>query len=200
MLDRIWSLIISHLIRFWIWYVDLSLTTLCATGVIISNRSAALLKGWIICIYSGCQYEIAHRLKIRVDDVCCILTSRKENIVIASDGTPMINDFGCARMEHATLTIAALASQLKDTCNYWAPELLTGVNHLKESDVWAFGMTVYVSTKGSHAPLNMIINNLIFLPVSSNGCDPIWPFVAFHGSSGYHECHITWVPIGNLFL
>ena len=58
----------------------------------------------------------------------------------------MICDFGCARMEQATQSLAAPSSAEKGTWNYLAPELLQpGAERMsKETDVWAFGMTIYV--------------------------------------------------------
>ena len=58
----------------------------------------------------------------------------------------MICDFGSARLEMSSQSFAAPTSTLKGTCNFWAPELLTtdGMGMSKQSDVWAFGMIIYV--------------------------------------------------------
>ena len=67
--------------------------------------------------------------------------------MIGDEGQAMICDFGSARVELTTQSVAAPTSSLKGTCNYWAPELLVsdGTRMSKQSDVWAFGMTIYVS-------------------------------------------------------
>ena len=68
--------------------------------------------------------------------------------MIASDGSAMICDFGCSRMEVASLTMAQVTTSDKGTNLFWAPELIDINNrkkHSKETDVWAFGMTTYVS-------------------------------------------------------
>lgn len=48
-----------------------------------------------------------------------------------------------------TQSIARITPTTKGTCLFWAPELLNldndNAKHSKETDVWAFGMTVYVS-------------------------------------------------------
>ena len=72
--------------------------------------------------------------------------------MINDSGSAMICDFGCARIQVASYSAAAPTSTLKGTCNYWAPELLKFIPtgdvppiHTSKSDMWAFGMTVYVS-------------------------------------------------------
>ena len=81
----------------------------------------------------------AHQLPLRLQD----------NIVIDASGRALICDFGCACTSSYSLSLAEMTSAPRGTVRYWAPEL---VNHTgipaaqsKASDVWAFGMTVYVS-------------------------------------------------------
>ena len=80
------------------------------------------------------------------------LKLHQENIVVSSNGQAKICDFGCARMMTASHTMALLSSNNKGTVHFWAPELLRvpqreeeKVKQSRESDVWAFGMTVFVS-------------------------------------------------------
>ena len=47
-------------------------------------------------------------------------------------------------MSNSSSTIAQLSSTTKGTAQFWAPELLEEDFHSAESDVWAFGMTIYV--------------------------------------------------------
>lgn len=72
----------------------------------------------------------------------------QDNIVVSSQGRALITDFGCSLIEFASRTMAQITSGDKDTNLYWAPELLYLVpvaKHSKETDVCAFGITVYVS-------------------------------------------------------
>ena len=69
-------------------------------------------------------------------------------MVIADNETALVCDFGCARMATSSLSIAKISTTTKGTNLFWAPELLDieqEVRQSKETDVWAFGMTVYVS-------------------------------------------------------
>ena len=107
--------------------------------------------------------------------------------MIGLDGQAMICDFGCARAEMASQSIAAPTSTLKGTCHYWAPELLDfngkGTKMSKQSDVWAFGMTIYVRTL-------IISQYLLNLLVDANGSSsPI--------SKHLPACHTTGYSGGN---
>ena len=74
--------------------------------------------------------------------------------MIHASGSALICDFGSALVAATRLSLAAPTSELKGTCNHWAPELLSfdtdsGVSskYTLASDMWAFGMTVYVSLR-----------------------------------------------------
>ena len=70
----------------------------------------------------------------------------KDNVVISADGRALLCDLGCARMSIFSCSMAKITETPKGTAHYWAPELYKpGVVHSEETDVWAFGMTVYVS-------------------------------------------------------
>lgn len=69
------------------------------------------------------------------------------------EGRPLLSDFGVSRIIVESVTITGTAS-LKGNLRYMAPELLKEppMNpnhklHTKESDVWAFGMVLYVSLR-----------------------------------------------------
>ena len=77
---------------------------------------------------------------------------------MSPDGDPLLADFGVSRMLAATLTLdKSTSSSVKGSSRWMAIELLApcieepdetdGVPSLqtKESDVWALGMTFYVT-------------------------------------------------------
>ena len=76
----------------------------------------------------------------------------KDNILMSSAGEPLISDFGLSHMMSATQTLMASNNSdggLKGTVRWMAIELFDieegEAGHSKASDMWAYGMTVYVS-------------------------------------------------------
>lgn len=71
----------------------------------------------------------------------------QNSILISSQGRALIGDFGTSRTLVGGRSQPARAPAGKNDILSWAPELLDvdqpGI-HSKETDVWAFGMTVYV--------------------------------------------------------
>ena len=73
----------------------------------------------------------------------------KDNILITPERRAVVSDFGCSQMaaDILSLSLGQVTTTTKGTSAYWAPELWKGQNVVrqsKESDVWAFGMTIYV--------------------------------------------------------
>ena len=70
----------------------------------------------------------------------------KEKILVAADERAKIGGFGSARMEATDSMIETTPLHRRGTIQYWAPELklLHGKTHSKETDIWAFGLTVDV--------------------------------------------------------
>lgn len=71
---------------------------------------------------------------------------------MSSAGEPMIGDFGLSHMMSATQTLVAATNHeggVKGTVRWMAAELFDveegEAGHTKASDMWAYGMTVYVS-------------------------------------------------------
>lgn len=75
----------------------------------------------------------------------------KENILVDKSGCPLISDFGISRIVNASQSygVTTQSSGTKGTIRWMAIELFDLLantqNHTVESDVWAFGMTIYVS-------------------------------------------------------
>ena len=78
----------------------------------------------------------------------------QDNILISHDGLPVLSDFGISRLLINSVTITGTTS-IKGNTRWMAPELLLpeeGVElehscHTKATDVWAFGMVVYVRSE-----------------------------------------------------
>lgn len=67
--------------------------------------------------------------------------------MISAKRSALICDFGCSRMFYPSRSLANVTTTTKGTNLFWAPELLDidqTVQQSKATDVWAFGMTVYV--------------------------------------------------------
>jgi serine/threonine protein kinase len=70
--------------------------------------------------------------------------------VLISSGRPVLSDFGVSRLLVNSVTISGTTS-LKGAVRWMAPELIAPADtpsehefHTKATDVWAFGMVVYV--------------------------------------------------------
>lgn len=63
-----------------------------------------------------------------------------------------------------SLTLAKLTQSEKGTVHFWAPELLhpEGTGHTKKTDVWAFGMTIYVGTSDDYVAVSANATSSIF--------------------------------------
>ena len=74
----------------------------------------------------------------------------QDNILISEFGEPMITDFGLSRMLSYSQTIMATTEHgsVKGTVRWMAFELFglddDHVEHTKASDMWAYGMIIYV--------------------------------------------------------
>ncbi|EJD00914.1 kinase-like protein [Fomitiporia mediterranea MF3/22] len=69
---------------------------------------------------------------------------KSDNIVVSESEDALICDFGCSRMIDASRSLANLSTGIKGTVRYTAYEVLVhSTQYSRESDVWAFGMTVY---------------------------------------------------------
>ena len=69
----------------------------------------------------------------------------QDNILVSNTGAPLIADFGSAHLAQMAGLVSATANHC-GTTRYMAIELIRGDESLptKSSDVWAFGMLIYV--------------------------------------------------------
>lgn len=68
-------------------------------------------------------------------------------MLISADGAPLLSDFGIASLLTSSTFSMSVNGGMKGTARWMAAELLNqaGTVPSKETDVWSFGMTVYVS-------------------------------------------------------
>ena len=77
-------------------------------------------------------------------------------MVISEDMRALVCDLGCARMVAASLSLAKISSHMKGTFRFLAPELVISEERVKQTeatDIWAFGMTLYVSSALRRPPV-----------------------------------------------
>ncbi|OCB90803.1 kinase-like protein [Sanghuangporus baumii] len=100
----------------------------------------------VLGLVEGVSY--LHKLKIIHSDI------KSDNVLVSQIGEPLICDFGISRLIAASHTMAGhglqgQSSTIRGSARWMSPELLlpSGEHavHSKESDIWAFGMTVYVT-------------------------------------------------------
>jgi serine/threonine protein kinase len=70
------------------------------------------------------------------------------NVLLRTDGTPVLTDFGIAAMHGATALTAT--GTLIGSPEYIAPERVRGEEGNASSDLWSLGMMLYVAIEGHH--------------------------------------------------
>ncbi|KAG8707648.1 hypothetical protein FRC08_000370 [Ceratobasidium sp. 394] len=71
------------------------------------------------------------------------------NVVISSDGTPMLTDFGNAVLQEYTLSFTETTQKNSVSARWTAPELLHGATYSIPADVYALGMTILETITGT---------------------------------------------------
>ncbi|GHH76167.1 hypothetical protein GCM10018781_46830 [Kitasatospora indigofera] len=84
----------------------------------------------------------AHAAGIQHRDV------KPANVLLRTDGTPVLTDFGIAAMHDATALTAT--GSLIGSPEYIAPERIRGEEGNPASDLWSLGMMLYVAVEGHH--------------------------------------------------
>lgn len=133
----------------------------CWTGVKDSWDSTG---PWLPPLF-GCRafgFEIGGSLISRSVGILG-LTRFQDNVFISATGDPQISCFGMSRMNGPSQRIRQTQlSSIRGSLPWMAIELfkLGEVTYTKETDIWAFGMTVYVSLSEDLAVLRIISNRL----------------------------------------
>ncbi|KIJ27057.1 hypothetical protein M422DRAFT_191487, partial [Sphaerobolus stellatus SS14] len=121
-----------------------------------------IIQGNIRGIYHKCRTFANTLLKII-----------KINILVSKDGTPCITDFGLSRILKET--ISGLKTSNFTGCTRWmVPELFHEYKITKESDVWAFGMTILEVIYGQ-PPFYEVEKDLVVFSRLTNGRLPVRP-------------------------
>lgn len=82
---------------------------------------------------------------------CYFVTyTAQDNVVVTASGDARICDFGGSRAADASRSVAKPSTGIRGTQRYLSYEIVALPDqysrHTNESDVWAFGMTVFVSS------------------------------------------------------
>ncbi|KAL5512533.1 hypothetical protein ACEPAG_3186 [Sanghuangporus baumii] len=108
-----------------------------------AHRDSNIMR-MVLGLAEGVSY--LHNSKIIHSDI------KSDNVLVSQLGEPLICDFGISRLIAASRMMAehglqAQSSTIRGSARWMSPELLlpSGEHavHSKETDIWAFGMTVY---------------------------------------------------------
>lgn len=82
-----------------------------------------------------------------MDEILYLTSVPQDNVMISAEGKPLLADFGISLIRG--LDMYTVTCNPRGTIRWFAPELLIGegdgpINHTKETDIWAFGMTLLV--------------------------------------------------------
>ncbi|MCP4895899.1 MAG: protein kinase [bacterium] len=88
----------------------------------------------------GSALDYAHSMGVVHRDI------KPANIILESDGTPKITDFGVARLESSNLTVEG---QFIGTPNYMSPEQIIGGQPDGRSDLFSLGVVLFELLTGS---------------------------------------------------
>ncbi|MGK5557308.1 serine/threonine-protein kinase, partial [Actinomadura kijaniata] len=113
-----------------------SLQERLSAGPMSPAEGAALGRGVLAALRAAHEAGICHR------DV------KPANVLLRADGTPVLTDFGIAVLEDASRVTAT--GGLVGSPEYIAPERLHGEEGNPASDLWSFGMLMYVAVEGAH--------------------------------------------------
>ncbi|MGI5166376.1 protein kinase domain-containing protein [Spirillospora sp. CA-253888] len=113
-----------------------SLQERLSAGPMSPAEGAALGRGVLAALRAAHEAGICHR------DV------KPANVLLRTDGTPVLTDFGIAVLEEASRVTAT--GGLVGSPEYIAPERLHGEEGNPASDLWSLGMLMYVAVEGTH--------------------------------------------------
>jgi serine/threonine protein kinase len=126
--------------------------------LVVSRRSLPLLKKLDIIMEASAGLHHAHSKAIVHRDV------KPANIMLLTDGSVKIMDFGIALLSQATAERITPQGSMVGTLPFMAPEQFFGSGAGVLTNIWAFGVTSYKLLTGVHpfqAPeLGAMMNNI----------------------------------------
>lgn len=138
-----------------------------AAGPMAPAEAAELGRGILSALRAAHAVGIQHR------DV------KPANVLLRTDGRPVLTDFGIAAIRESTSLTATGA--LIGSPDYIAPERIRGTEGDPSSDLWSLGMMLYVAVEGRHplrrattlATLAAVLDEEIPPPVRAGALTPV---------------------------
>ncbi|RPK91194.1 MULTISPECIES: serine/threonine-protein kinase [Streptomyces] len=138
-----------------------------AAGPMEPAEAAGLGRGILSALRAAHASGIQHR------DV------KPANVLLRTDGRPVLTDFGIAAIRESTSLTATGA--LIGSPDYIAPERIRGTEGDPSSDLWSLGMMLYVAVEGRHplrrattlATLAAVLDEEIPPPVRAGALTPV---------------------------
>ncbi len=113
-----------------------SLQERLARGPLPPAEGAAVGRGLLAALRAAHEAGVCHR------DV------KPANVLLRTDGTPVLTDFGIAVLQEASRVTAT--GGLVGSPEYMAPERLHGHEGDPASDLWSLGLLLYVAVEGTN--------------------------------------------------
>ena len=112
-------------------------------GVLEEAGALSALEAAEVAESLAATLESAHTVGITHGDV------KPENVVMREGGTPVLMDFGLARvLEEASLSTSRSMTQVAGTPHYLAPEIHAGQRPGRPADIYALGVLLYECVAG----------------------------------------------------
>lgn len=93
---------------------------------------------------------------------------KPDNVLLATDGTPRLTDFGLARLIHSNVRLTQHGAFL-GTLAYMSPEAINGETLDARSDIWSFGVMLYEMLVGERPfkaePVSSLLSSILYGPL-----------------------------------
>ncbi|MEV6507343.1 serine/threonine-protein kinase [Streptomyces sp. NPDC051642] len=144
-----------------------SLADRLARGPMAPAEAAQLGRGVLDALNAAHAAGVQHR------DV------KPANVLLRTDGRPVLTDFGIAAIRDATALTAT--GSIIGTPDYMAPERITGQSGGPAADLWSLAMMLYVAVEGHHplqrgttlATLAAVLQEDVPPPVRAGSLTPV---------------------------